>query len=323
MITSLLRSNTILGFLISWALMATIIAVPFLALPSASLANDFLFSHWAFGWLKEYRFFLPWLCAILIIGGMLLSRLHTRETKNVFGDRSLVMIAFVSAVMTQPRSAITRPDVLMAMVLVISMFQLVFYTYKRDSALSEMFHAGLFLGLASIFVGQSILIILALAFAFLLLRSGNWREWMVVFLGLSMTAVFIFMFTIWDDTPFTEFQRVVQTAWLGSWTLDKPTVGHTALLIAGLISVTGLFSITTMGTVAERNILLTNAGWLVVVILMVLLLGLGWQNGIILAAFPLSSMMARTLERISRWWLADLFLLTILAAPFLSSLWPL
>lgn len=323
MLTSLLKSNTILGFLLSWLLVILLIAVPFSLLPDGSIFNEFLYSHWAFGWLKEGTGALPWICLVLVLGATVLSRFRTRETKTVFGERSLMTLAFVSVLMTQPRVVFTRPDVLSAGLLVMALFLLLVYTYKRESVLSEMFHVGLLLGLASIFVGQSILMILALGFAVLMLRPGNWRESIVLLLGLVMTAVFIFMFAIWDDTPFLEFQRVVQTAWLGPWTLDKPTAGHTALLIASLISIAGLFSGTTSGTVAERNILLSVTGWLVGVILMVLLLGLGWQNGIILAAFPLSSMMARTLERISRWWLADLLLLTILSAPLLSSLWRL
>jgi hypothetical protein len=323
MLTSLLRSNTILGFLLSWIFVVVMIAVPFTQVPTESLSTDFLYSHWAFGWLKDGGAVLPWMCIALIVGATVLGRLRTRETKSVLGDRSLVAVAFVSIVMTQPRAAFARPDVLVALVLLMALFLLLMYTYKLESVLSEMFHTGLLLGLASIFVGQSILMVLSLTFGFLMLRTGNWREWAVLFLGLAMVVVFIFLVTIWDEAPFLEFKRVVQSAWLGSWTIDKPSSGHIALLLATVVSVGGILGGTTTGTVAERNILLTNVGWLIGVSLMTILLGLGWQNGIILAAFPLSSMMVRTLERISRWWLADLLLLTILSAPFLSSLWPL
>ena len=85
----------------------------------------------------------------------------------------------------------------------------------------------------------------------------------------------------------------------------------------------GMINSLTAGNVAERNFALANIGWFVGVLFMVLILGLGWQNGIILAAFPLSVYIGKTLENIKRWWIADLILLGLIAAPFISSLWRL
>ncbi|MBI1287236.1 MAG: hypothetical protein GC178_06620 [Flavobacteriales bacterium] len=323
MLTSILRSNTILGFLLGYLFSAALLVVPYILLDQNALTNDLLYSHWAFAWLHENVAFLPWLGLLLIALAAILSRLRTRETKPVLGDRNLLMVSFVSIIMAQPKMALTRPDVLVALILILGLFLLLMYTYKQESVLSEVFHVGLFLGVACIFVGQSVLSLLAVGFALVILRTGNWREWAVLFLGIAMVAVFIMMVTIWYESPFLAFQRVVQSAWLGSLTFGKANSGHIALLVASMVSLSGLFGSLTTGTVAERNVSLTNAGWLFAVVLMVLLLGLGWQNGIIMAAFPLSSMMARTLESITRWWLADLLLLIILSAPILSSLWPL
>lgn len=323
MLTSILRSNTILGFLLSYLLSATLLFVPYIFLSENSLTNDMLYSHWAFMWLHQSAPVLPWISMALIGLVGILSRLRTRETKSILGNRNLVMISFVSVVMTQSKTALTRPDVLVALLLTLTLFLLLMYTFKQESALSEIFHVGLLLGVASIVVGQTIILTLAVAFAFLMLRPGNWREWAVLFLGLVMVAIFILMVTVWQEFPLLGFKRVIQSSWLGSMTLAKPGAGHIALLVAAIVSATGTFGAITLGTVAERNLLLSNVGWLAGVALMVLLLGLGWQSGIILAAFPLGSMMAITLERINRWWLADLLLLTILSAPLLSSLLPL
>jgi hypothetical protein len=194
-------------------------------------------------------------------------------------------------------------------------------TYKQENALSEMFHVGLLLGSASLVVGQSILLLLTVAFSLIVLRTGNWREWVVFLLGIAMTAVFVLMVTIWNENPITSFQTVVQTAWVGSFSVDKPSAGHAALFFLIVLSAGSVLKDVTVGTVSERNITMTNVGWALGIALMVAVLGLGWQAGLILAAFPLSSFIANGIERNSRWWLQDLLLILLIAAPVLSSLW--
>jgi hypothetical protein len=95
------------------------------------------------------------------------------------------------------------------------------------------------------------------------------------------------------------------------------TVGFVAL------SVPSVFGRLGSGTVSDRNFLLLIAGWLAGAVLCAALLGLGWEHAIVLAAFPLSVFISRLLEEMKRWWLADLLLLLLLAAPFLRSQWPL
>jgi len=77
--------------------------------------------------------------------------------------------------------------------------------------------------------------------------------------------------------------------------------------------------------VALQHAVFSPVFWLTLlgIVLMSLILGLGWQSGIIMASFPLSSFVVRALESIKKWWLADLLLLALIAAPFLSILWPL
>lgn len=320
MFTAILKSKTIASFGFSYLLGIGMLIFTLFNLSENGSIKNLLFSHWAFGWLEKTRGFLPYLGIILISATAVISRLRIRETKQALGNRNLSMIAFVALIMVQP-NALVRPDILLAMFLSTTAFLLLLSIYKQESALSEIFHVGLLIGGASLFAGYSIFLIAVVLFSVLILRTGNWKEWAVLFLGLGMVSVFVMMFTIWHENPFLSFQRVIQSAWFGSIETAPINLGHIVLIPVIFLSFGGMLNSLTAGNVAERNFTLANIGWLVGVLFMVLTLGLGWQNGIILAAFPLSGFIAKTLENIKRWWIADLLLLLILSAPFVKSLW--
>jgi hypothetical protein len=321
MLTAILKSNTIVAFVLSYLLGGLMLVLPYFFLAENSFNTDMLYAHWAFSWLQSSAAFVPYCCMLIISIVAIFSRLRLREAKQVLGNSNLVMVAFVSLIMTQPKAALARPDILVATLIIIATFLLLLSTYKRESVLSEMFHIGLLLGTASLFVGQTIFFLLSVGFSLLILRSGNWREWAVLSLGLVMTAIFIMMFAVWNESPLQAFLRVIQSGWTGSTGFDSVNAGHLTLIPIALIGLSGLFGSLTIGTVTERNIMLANGAWVLGGLLIVLLLGLSWQNGIILIAFLLSVLITRMLEKMTRWWLADLLLLSLIAAPFVSILW--
>lgn len=323
MLTALIRSRTILGFLLTYAMAAVLLIATYLLQLDKLALNDLLFAHWAFGWLEPNAKLIPVICMVLVAVIAIFSRIRFREVQNTLGNTNLTMLMLVSIISTQSKTLLTRPDVLVVALILIALFMLLLSTYKQENALSEMFHTGLLLGLSTLMVGQSIFLLTTVGFSLFILRTGNWREWIVFLLGIVMVAVFVMMVAIWGENPFLGFQRIVQTAWVGSFRTARLTVGHMAIFLVLFLSGSSVFRDITLGTVNERNISLANVSWIAGVILMVLILGLGWQSGLILAAFPLSSFIAKTIEQNSRWWLQDLMLVIVLAAPFLSSLWPL
>lgn len=323
MLTGLIRSKTIVSFLLSYLISGVMLGFQFYKGQVKGGSEDLLFTHWALSWLQPNSSAIPMICLALAIGALVFGRIRFREVKSSLAESNLGMVVMASVMATQWKPLFTRPDVLVSAIILMGLFMLLFSTYKRESVLSEMFHIGLLLGFAALFVGQSILLVLSVAFSLLILRTGNWKEWFVFFLGIVMTLVFVALFLVWNDTPFLAFQRMIQTSWVGSLTTERLTSGHLLLAVLVVVSFSSVLKDLTSGTVHERNITLVNVGWMLGVFLMAAVLGLGWQAGFILAAFPLSTLISRSLESINRWWLADLLLLTILSAPFLSSLWPL
>jgi len=319
MLTAILKSKTIVSFVLSYLLGIGMLVYGAVSVPLNALGYDLLYSHWAFGWLEKSSGFMPYLCIIIISVMAVFSRVRSHEAKKTFGNRNLAMIALISLVMVQS-NALIRPDVLAATFLSSASFMLLFSTHKQESVLSELFHVSLLIGLASLFVGQCVFLIVAVLFSILIFRSGKAKEWVVLVLGLAMVVVFVTMVTIWNDNPVLAFQRVIQSSWSGNMNLANLNLGHALILPAILAGLAAMFRSITAGTVANRNIALANAGWLVGVLFMVLILGLGWQNGIIFAAFPLSVFISKTLESIKRWWIADLLVLALIAAPFVRAI---
>lgn len=321
MLTALLRSKTPIGFLLSFILTAGMLLFGYFFGQPKGGPSDLLFTHWAFSWLDTTNGYIPFFCIVLAVGALLLARLRFREVKPVLAESNLSMVAMAAIMSVQARPLFTRPDAMAANLLVLGLFMLLLSTYKRESVLSEFFHVGLLLGFTALMVGQSILLIVSVSFAMLILRSGNWKEWFVLILGLIMALVFIALFLVWYDSPFPAFHRMVRTSWFSDLSPGHFTLGHLLLVFPILLSFSVGFRDLAAGTVHERNIMFVNLGWVVGVLLMVLFFGFGWQAGLLLTAFPLSAVISRNLESINRWWLADLLLILLIAAPFLRNLW--
>lgn len=321
MLTPILKTKTLAGFVLAYVLCGLMLAWAFFTREPEPLGTDMLFSHWAFSWIHSYEHLLGFLGVGLLTATAVLSRLRPGETKSAFGSSNLAMIVVVAVAIVQDQAIFVRPNALVAMLVSIGAFLLLGSTYKKESVLADIFHVGLLLAISSLFVGQSIFFLLPIAFSFIMLRSGSWKEWAVLIMGIFMCAAFVMSVSIWHQTPILEFKRIIQSSWSSSFAQDKINGGHVVLTSALVAAIAGIFGNLTMGTVTERNLMLSNLAWIISVILMVLLLGLGWQQGLLLGAFPISISAARAIERIERWWLADLLLLTILCAPFVKSLW--
>ena len=318
MLTSILKTRTPAGFVLAYVLCGLMLGFGLITQNPEASGDEMLFSHWAFYWLRPFPKVVPWLCAALLSLSAILSRLRPGETKLAYGSANLTMLVVVCIALTQLETIFCSPDVLAAVAISLALFLLLGSAYKNEKVRSELFHCGLLLGLSSLFVGQTILLLFPLVFSLMILRTDNWKEWAVLFLGLSTCAVFVMLFAIWSTAPLLEFKRIIQTAW--GWFFSQPNLnaGHVALSFA---LIAGIFRSRTLGTVTERNLIRINLSWVTVVILMIVLLSLSWQKGLILAVFPLSVSIAKTIEKIERWWLADLLLLLVLSAPFASSLW--
>ena len=81
------------------------------------------------------------------------------------------------------------PSMVASLFLIIAVGRLA-ESYKKEKALSELFDAGLFIGIAALIYVPAIVFILFLRVAVLVIRSLNWRDWIVSLIGFALPFVF-------------------------------------------------------------------------------------------------------------------------------------
>lgn len=289
--------------------------------PNTQLAEN-LSKHWAIGWLTDFPAVGIFLGTIAMVTLILVVRVYARRIK--LGSKSGNLEALiVSAIVFSQNGALYRTDVLTAAAVTSLLFLILTSVYKEETPLSRLFNIGSLFTIGILFVGQSVLVVLAIYFALVVLRPGNWREWISPFLGALMAFIFMALIIIWEPTPLLEFQRIITSSWIDKINWSKFTAANGVLAVMMIPALLQAFSVITTGTITERNYALVLIGWLISIILSIFIFGLDWQMAFLLISLPVSVFIVRWLITIRRWWVADLLLLAIIAAPFLSNLWQL
>jgi hypothetical protein len=191
MLTSILKTRTLAGFALAYVICGLMLGFGLITQNPEAAGTEMLFSHRGFYWLEPFPKVIPWVCTALLSLSAMLSRLRPSETKLAYGSANFTMLLIVCIALTQIETVFAKPDVLAAAAVSLAMFLLLGSTYKNENVLSELFHCGLLLGLSSLFIGQTILLLIPLLFSLLILRTGNWKEWAVLLLGIAMCTVFV------------------------------------------------------------------------------------------------------------------------------------
>lgn len=127
---------------------------------------------------------------IVLIGAFLVNFLCVNEEitskSNYLPALFYVLFCFSSS------NKSTIDPLLVGNVFVLIALYFIFNSYRKDNMLNDSFKGGLFLGLASFFCTEYILVFIIGFIAFMILRAFNWREWLVFFIGL-ITPIYIFL----------------------------------------------------------------------------------------------------------------------------------
>lgn len=87
------------------------------------------------------------------------------------------------------------PALISSLFLVLALNKLI-TAYVKERALSEVFDAGLFVGIATLFYIPSMLFLILLWIGLLILRTINWREWVSNVIGFLLPFVFTFTYNL-------------------------------------------------------------------------------------------------------------------------------
>ncbi len=87
------------------------------------------------------------------------------------------------------------PALVSSLFLVLAVHKLI-SSYMNERALSEVFDAGLFVGIATLFYIPSMLFLILLWIGLLVIRTVNWREWACTILGFLVPFLFTFTYNL-------------------------------------------------------------------------------------------------------------------------------
>jgi hypothetical protein len=127
--------------------------------------------------------------SIILLGAFLVNFLAieqeiTSKTNNL---PAFLYILFACSANTK----IAIEPILTANIFIIPSIYFLINSYRKDYALSEFFKAGLLMGIASFFCIHYILIFPICFISLIILRSFNWREWVILIIGL-LTPLYLY-----------------------------------------------------------------------------------------------------------------------------------
>jgi hypothetical protein len=73
-------------------------------------------------------------------------------------------------------------------------------SYRKDNVITDVFKAGLFMGISSFFCIHYILAFPLTVISLIILRSFNWREWAVLFIGI-VTPLYVYLCVCYLTSP--------------------------------------------------------------------------------------------------------------------------
>lgn len=200
-----------------------------------------------------------------------------------------------------------------------------FSLVKKEKANGDIFDLGFFISIAALFYFPSIALVLFAYIGLAIVRSFNYREWLIVLTGFTAPLFVVFVFYFWNDiTPslLPDLMNQPGRDWL---VLPVFTVSDKLMMSAlAFCTIAGLFFLP--GSLHSSLIQLRKfANILVVFTVFVLLAALLQQtvrlsHGILLA-FPLSLFTSMMLLKIKRSWVAEviylILILLVLAGQYL------
>jgi hypothetical protein len=95
---------------------------------------------------------------------------------------------------------LTLHPVLLANLLLIAASHELFNTYRKDSALSETFNAGMLIGIASLLYLPALFLFLFIWVTLILFRPFIWQEYVVALLGLCLPWIYAFAYFFMHGT---------------------------------------------------------------------------------------------------------------------------
>lgn len=286
---------------------------------SGDVSADALSMHWALSWSGGVPWVTNGLCVLLLLTLGVVTR-QAGIRFRLLSSKGWLPILITVCIGLLSTDALQRPDILLGALASQLTVVLILTTYRQDSVLSTLFHAGMLLGVGILFHGPSILMLAVILFSIFILRPGAWREWLMPVMGLIMLFIMVMVVLIWIPDPMESLRKLLLSAWVVTISGPQPHAGHMVLAVLLVLALPGLLQDITSGAVQTRNGMLVMLSLLAVAVGMAFIPTTLRTEAVTWAAFPLGVALSVLLERANRWWLADALLAALVVAVLLGQL---
>lgn len=245
------------------------------------------------------------------------------EKNEIIGINSyLPGIIYIILMSLQPEMFSLHPTILTNHFIILAIYRLM-RTHRKETAFSEVFDSGFFIGICALLYFPSIMFLILLWLGLIIIRPFVWREWIIAHLGFLMPWIWYLAYLYWIDSlnttsiammlPETPGLRMVGAAF--AWTEMFQVA---VLILCTLYSSGKLFYDLRIGTIKTKNNL-TLLLYLALISLLTLFAAPSLKiTYLSFLAIPFSIFFSSALLKSRKTWVGDLLVYMLIISIFFN-----
>ncbi len=265
--------------------------------------------------------------ALLIVEALLLNNLLSDF--NIFQKNSYQTAFWYIILMSSSQDLLTLHPLLFVNLFAIIILLMIFRATSKDESYKEVFTAGLFIALSSLFFFKSSGLVLAFWIFLIILQIYTWREWLIVLIGFAAVYVYLFTYYLYFDDVVAKFDlyrqffqkisflpRISEFTQLSGYRIFTASV----ILFLILISFGKILLIINDKIVHVRKMTLILIWFFLISVLISVFLNHKNLNDIYLALLPISILISYYYYNIKRFLFSELLLLLLMIGIILEKI---
>jgi hypothetical protein len=198
MIIRFLKSNNASAFFILPPIAIAIWALRLFSAPVLQVRHSMPFYEWLAGPVAG----IPWLSTLialfLVIAEAFLLNYIVNENEVLTKKSSLPGLFYI-ILMSNNSSLLQLHPIVFANLFLMFALSKMLNSYRKDTAFSQVFDAGLLISIASLFYFPCVVFFPVTGIALLIFRPFLWREWVISFIGVLVPYIFVITWYFWKD----------------------------------------------------------------------------------------------------------------------------
>lgn len=163
------------------------------------------------------------LAFILIVGEAFLLNYIVNENEVLSSPSFLPALFYIVYMSNSAEKLMLHPLLFANFFMLLAINKLV-SSYRKNTAFSQAFDAGLLFSVATLFYLPSFVFLPLLGIGLFIFRPFNWREWLISFLGVLVPFTFVLTYYFWyDSLDYLLFDKIFYTLFKDQPKLEYPS----------------------------------------------------------------------------------------------------